>query len=224
MSMMRRLAILISMLTAAGGATAQAQEQVQPASTPQWLETIAPGFDTVVHNSVEYRKLLDKFSDGVVWMSARDCAIAYWGFPMQPGFTPQVAGESDMQRAIMAEDYASAYALGTEILRHAPVNLTALYWTLFAATETRQPWEVRNSLKGRYNNLTHIISLSGDGTSPPTAFRVVWDMDMYTYTMLELGLGIGDRFLWDNRWTEFEVTPGAKFYHKSIFYEQFPAP
>jgi hypothetical protein len=191
----------------------------QPA--PDWLEAIAPGFDTVVRDPVEYRRLADKFSEGMVWMPARDCAIVYWGFPMQPGFTPEVAGEGDMQRAIMAEDYAAAYALGTEILRRTPVNLTALYWTLYAATETRQSWEVRNSLKGRYNNLTRIISLSGDGVSPPTAFKVVWKNDMYTYTMLELGLEIGDGFLWDDRWTEFEVTPSGKFYHKSIFYEQW---
>ena len=193
----------------------------QSAHSEQWLEAIAPGFDTVARNPVEYRRLAEKFSEGVVWMPACDCAIVYWGFALQPGFTPTVAGESEMQRAIMAEDYATAYAIGVEILRRAPVNLTALYWTLYAATETRQPWEVRNSLRGRYNNLTHIISLSGDGTSPPTAFRVVWESDMYTYTMLELGLEIGDGFLWDDRWTEFEVTPSAKFLNKSIFFEQW---
>ncbi len=214
--MMARKIILAAIVAMAG---AMAPLRAQPA--PEWLEAIAPGFDTVVRDPVEYRRLADKFSEGVVWMSARDCAIVYWGFPLQPGFTPEVSGESDMMRAIMAEDYTAAYTLGVEILRHSPVNLTALYWTLFAATETRQSWEVRNSLRGRYNNLTQIISLSGDGTSPPTAFRVVWESDMYSYTMLELELEIGDGFLWDDRWTEFEVTPGAKFNHKSIFYEQW---
>ncbi len=185
------------------------------------MEAIAPGFDTVAHDPVEYRRLADKFSEGVVWMSARECAIVYWGLPLQPGFTTQVAGENEMQQAIMAEDYAAAYTIGVEILRHAPVNLTALYWTLFAATETRQSWEVRNSLRGRYNNISAIISLSGDGVSPSTAFKVVWESDMYTYTMLELELEIGDGFLWDDRWTEFEVTPGAKFNHESIFFERW---
>ena len=197
---------------------AVAQERPAPMS----MDMLAPGSDSIVRDPAEYRKVLDKFSAAQVRLSVRDCAIAYYGFPMQPGFTPAVPGEGDMQRAIMAEDYAAAYALGLQILEIAPVNLTALYWTLFAATETRQPWEVRNSLRGRYNSVAYIISLSGDGMSPPTAFKVVWDGDMYTYTMLELGLEIGEGFLWDDRWTEFEVTPtgpGAKFNHSSIFFE-----
>jgi hypothetical protein len=190
-----------------------------PAPAPAWLETIAPGFDTVARDPVEYRKVLDKFSEGVVRQSIRDYAIAYYGFGMQPGFTPDVPGEGELQRAIMAEDYATAYAVGEQILARSPVNLTALYWTLYAATETRQPWEVRNSLRGRYNSISHVIALSGDGIAPPTAMKTVWKSDMYTYTMIELGLEIGDGFLWDNRWTEFEVTPGPKFSKTSIFFE-----
>jgi hypothetical protein len=187
-----------------------------------WLDRIAPGFDTVARNPVEYRRVLDKFSAAIVRLPIRDCAIAYYGFPMQNGFTTDVAGEQDMQRAIMADDYATAYALGLQILERAPVNLTALYWTLFAATETSQSWEVRNSLRGRYNSIVHIISLSGDGTASETALKVVWPGDMYTYTMLELGLEIGDGYLWDSRWTEFEVTPGIKFSRSSIFFEPWP--
>jgi hypothetical protein len=188
----------------------------------QWLEAIAPGFDTIARNPVEYRKVLDKFSSGLVRPTVRDCAVVYYGAPLQQGFSPAVQGEEDMQRAIMADDYEAAYALGAQILKHSPVNLTALYWTLYAATETRRSWEVRNSLRGRYNSISHIISLSGDGTSPPSALKVVWEGDMYTYAMLELGLAIGEGFLWDGRWTEFEVTPsgpGAKFDHSSIFFE-----
>jgi hypothetical protein len=127
-----------------------------------------------------------------------------------------------MQVAIMNDDYETAYALGMQILEHSPVNLTALYWTLYAATETRQSWEVRNALTGRYNSISHVISLSGDGTAPASAFKVVWDSEMYSYAMLELGLNIGEGFLWDDRWTEFEVTPsgpGAKFSNSSIFFE-----
>ncbi len=76
----------------------------------------------------------------------------------------------------------------------------------------------------KLTSITHIISLSGDGTAPESALKVVWPGDMYTYTMLELGLSIGDGFLWDERWTEFEVTPdgpGAKFKNSSIFFEQW---
>ena len=208
---MRRLVILLfGIFGAVGNAAAQ---------QTTWLERIAPGFDSIARNPIEYRRVLDKFSEGIVRLSVMDCAVAYYGFPMQQGFSPEVAGEGDMQRAIMAEDYPLAYALGLQILERAPVNLTALYWTLFAATETRQSWEIRNSLRGHYNSIVHIISLSGDGAAPETAFKVVWNGDMYSYTMLELELEIGEGFLWDDRWTEFEVTPGAKFYRTSIFFE-----
>jgi hypothetical protein len=190
----------------------------------KWLETIAPGYDSVVNDPVEYGRVLDKFRAAVVRLSVRDCAIAYYGFAVQPEFSATVAGEEDLMRAVEAEDYAAAYALGMHVLEHAPVNLTALYWTLYAATEINRPWEVRNSLRGRYNSIAHIISLSGDGIAPESAFKVVWTGDMYTYTMIEESLTIGEGFLWDDRWTEFEVTPdgpGVKFKNSSIFFEQW---
>ncbi len=217
---MRRILILIFV----GGVIWNAAAQSAPQSAPPWLETIAPGFDSIARNPVEYRKVLDRFTEAVVRMSVRECATAYYGFPMQKGFSPVVSGEGDMHRAIMAEDYEAAYAIGSQILEIAPVNLTALYWTLFAATETKQPWEVRNSLRGRYNSISHIISLSGDGVAPPSALKVVWSGDMYTYAMIELGLNIGEGFLWNDRWTEFEVTPagpGGRFKNSSIFFEQW---
>ncbi len=216
------LTLLLALLTPT--ICAQPAPAPAPAPAPQWLETIAPGFDTLARNPVEYRRVLDKFTEAVVRMSVRECAVVYYGFPMQKGFVAAPPGEEDMQRAIMAEDYQTAYTIGTQILETTPVNLTALYWTLFAATETNRPWEILNSLRGRYNTISHIISLSGDGTSPPSSLRVVWSGDMYTYTMLELGLTIGEGFLWDNRWTEFEVTPsgpGGRFKNSSIFFEQW---
>jgi hypothetical protein len=207
-----------------GGAAAQEMPSggsVNDFSTV-WLETIAPGFDSIARNPIEYKKVLDKFSAALVRLHARDCAIAYYGFPLQQGFTSTVPGEEDMQVAIMNDDYETAYALGVQILERSPVNLTALYWTLYAATEIRQSWEVRNSLRGRYNSIIHIISLSGNGASTSSAFKVVLGGDMYTYTMLEAGLTIGEGYLWDDRWTEFEVTPsgpGVTFKNSSIFFE-----
>jgi hypothetical protein len=220
----------LALLAVSGGAVAQ---------TPAWLEAIAPGFDTIASNPVEYKKVLDKFSEAQFRPSVRDCAIAYYGFPMQSAFAAATAAttstdEDNMQRAIMADDYATAYTLGTQILERTPVSLTTLYWTLYAAIETGLSWEVRNSLLGRYNSISYIVSLSGDGIAPGSAFKVVSRSDMYTYTMLELGLEIGEGYLWDGRWTEFEVTQGApgrfdtpdrvrpagtRFNHPSIFFE-----
>jgi hypothetical protein len=215
LSIFAALALLALAGNAAGGASLST-------GAPPWLEAIAPGFDTVARNPVEYRKTLDQFAATLTRPSVRDCAIAYYGFAMQPGFSPAIPGEDDLQRAIMADDYATAYTLGVALLRHAPVNLTALYWTLYAATETGQSWETRNSLRGRYNSIAHIISLSGDGTATESALWVVWESDMYTYTVLELGLEIGEGYLWDELWTEFEVTPTARFNHPSIFFELWP--
>ncbi|MDR1671794.1 MAG: DUF4919 domain-containing protein [Alistipes sp.] len=202
---MRRLAFVILAMAATGAAAGAGL----PTCAPPWLEAIAPGFDTVATNPVEYKKILDKFATTIHRPSVSDCAIAYYGSPLQPGFTPFIADEEEMQRAIMADDYATAFTIGNSLLEQTPVNLTTLYWTLYAATETDQPWEVRNSLRGRYNSIVHTLSLSGDGTSADTALHVVWESDMYTYTMLELGLEIGEGYLWDERWTQFEVSPGA---------------
>ncbi len=210
---MRRILILFFGIFGAVGGAAQ---------DAAWLELIAPGFDSVTRNPAEYRRVLDKFSTAQVRLSVKDCAIAYYGFPRQEGFSAAVPDEDAMHRAIMAEDYETAYALGVQILETAPVNLTALYWTLYAATETHQTWEIRNSLRGRYNSISHIISLSGTGTAIESAFHVVWSGDMYTYTMIELSLEIGDGYMWDDRWAELEVTPGgpgATFKHPAIYFE-----
>jgi hypothetical protein len=138
--------------------------------------------------------------------------------------------ETAMQQAIMSDDYETAYALGNQILERTPANLTALYWTLFAATETNQSYPTRNSLLSRYNSVIRVIALSGDGATPQTALRVASEADMYTYTVLVLGLEIGEGYLWDGRVTEFEVSPAGpdvSFRHPSIFFElrdEAPAP
>lgn len=176
-------------------------------------------FYDVVRDTTEYRKILDKFVAGTERPSIRECTIAYYGFLLQKGFTKNIPHEAEMQEAILARDFETAYRLGCEMLEHAPINLTALYWTLAAATEIKEPWEVRNTLKAKYNSISYIISRSGNGLSSESAFRVIWAGDMYTYTTQELGLVIGNGYLWDSHWTEFEVTPTPRYRHSSIFFE-----
>jgi hypothetical protein len=176
-------------------------------------------FYDVVRDPVEYRKVLDKFADAVERPSIRECVIAYYGFALQKDFTENVAGEKQLQEAVMSRNFESAFRIGNRILEQAPVNLTALYWTLAAATEIKQPWEVRNSLKARYNNITYTIARSGSGISTESALKVIWSGDMYTYTTQELELTIGNGYLLDGHWTEFEVTPSQRFKYSSIFFE-----
>ncbi len=176
-------------------------------------------FDSIAGNPVEYKKLLDKFVKGVERPSVSESTIIYYGFAMQEYYTPQVAGEEDMQRAVMAGDFGTAYTLGSRILEQYPVNLTALYWTLTAATEIKEPWEVRNSLRARYNAVSFVISRSGDGKTPETAFKTIYTGDMYTYTSQELGLAIGEGYLWDGYMTQFDVIPSKLFMNYSIFFE-----
>jgi hypothetical protein len=208
---MRRLAILITVfLGVVINATAQERHGV-------------PGFDSIVANPVEYHRILDKFKAGIERPSVSECIIAYYGFAFQREYTGSssnmLESETQMQQAIMAGDFAAAYAFGSQMLETSPVSLSALYWTLFAATEIKEPWEVRNSLRGRYNSIVHVISLSGTGIAPEVAIKVINVGDMYTYATMELGLEIGEGFLWDDRWTELEVTPSSKFRHNSIFFE-----
>lgn len=186
------------------------------------------GFDSIAANPVEYRKVLDKFVRGVDRPTITDCIIAYYGFAAQAGFVSDADGpsaaERAMQQAILDGDFKAAYSIGNQILELVPVSLSALYWALHAATEIREPWEVRNSLKGRYNNLCYTISRSGLGLDADSAMKVIFVGDMYTYVTQNLGLTIGEGYLWDGRWTELEVTPGPKFKHPSIFFEVLKGP
>lgn len=179
-----------------------------------------PGFDSIVENPAEYRKFIDKFRTAEEKPTVRECAIAYYGFAYQDYYTgDMVEGEREMQEAVLAGDMELAYQLGTQVVKRNPVNLTALYWTLAAAVETKKPWETINSLRARYNNLTVVISRSGDGLTEETAFRIVYTGDMYTYCMMELGLEIEERYLWDSRYEMLEVKPSAKFRQDKIWFD-----
>jgi hypothetical protein len=220
------LAAVFAAGTAVGQTAVSSSEQVAgqgAAMAPEWLAAIAPAFDSVAADPGAWGVRVERFLAGVVRPSLEDCAVLYYGALLRPGYSPAPSGEAEMQRAIMADDHGAAFVMGMRILELAPANLTALYWTLHAATEAGMEWEVRNSLKGRYNSIAHLISLSGDGRSAAGALKVAWPGDMYTYAMIELGLDIGKGYLWDGRWTELEVTPRAgevtKFRDKSIFFE-----
>jgi hypothetical protein len=234
---MKKFVLTIIILSAAGNAAAQGGFGVA-ALSPSQDASIAFGerrrsvdeprifdarFDSIARNPVEYRRLLDKFTKGVERPSVNESTIIYYGFAMQDGYSPQIAGEADMQSAVMAGDFGTAYTLGCRVLELSPVNLTALYWTLAAATEIKEPWEVRNSLRARYNAISFVISRSGDGKTPETALKTIYTGDMYTYTTQELGLSIGEGYLWDGRVTQFDVTPSKLFMSNSIFFELFNA-
>ena len=179
-----------------------------------------PGFDTIVRNPAEYRKVIDKFALGQERLTRRECVIAYYGFAWQPYFSPEPSdAELKMQENILKGDLERVYDFGNMALSRDPVNLTALYWTLAAATETRKSWEVRNSLKTRYNNVTVAIAGSGDGRTPETAFRIVRDGDMYVYCMIELEVEIEERYLVDERYDMLHVKPSATFPRDTVFFE-----
>ncbi len=178
-----------------------------------------PGFDTIVGNPAEYRKVIDKFALGQERLTRRECVIAYYGFARQAYFSPEPAdAELKMQENILKGDLERVYDFGNMVLSRNPINLTALYWTLAAATGTKKSWEIRNSLKTRYNNVTVAIAGSGDGRSPETAFRIVLDGDMYIYCMVELEVEIKERYLVDGRYDMLEVTPSAKFPRDTVFF------
>ncbi len=180
----------------------------------------AARFDTIGRNPAEYRKIIDKFALGQERLVRSECVIAYYGFPFQVYFSLEPTDvELKMQENVLKGDLEKVYDYGNMALSRNPVSLTALYWTLAAATETKKSWEVRNSLKTRYNNVTVAIAESGDGLSPETAFRIIQDGDMYIYCMVELETEISERFLVDGRYDMLGVKPSATFPHDTVFFE-----
>lgn len=179
----------------------------------------ARNFDSLARNPVEYRRILDKFTAGTVRPSVEECTLAYYGFPLQESYTGSVEGEERLIGAVMEEHFLPAYLTGKRILENDPVSLTALYYTLLAATQIDEPWEVRNSLKARYNSIAFVISRSGDGSSPETAFKTIYLGDIYTFAATELGLEIGEAYLLDDRWMALEVTPSEKFNHDIVYFD-----
>jgi hypothetical protein len=191
------------------------------------LSSLAAGqgvgyIDSIANNPVEYRRLLDKFARGEERLTVEESVTVYYGYAEQDYYTgDHILGEAEMQEYILRGDFETAYVAGSQVLERCPVNLTALYWTLAAATETGKSWEVRNSLKTRYNNVTFAIAGSGDGLAQGTAFRVIFTGDIYIYCMEELGIDMGgaERYLLDGRYEAFVITPTAKFNHREIYFD-----
>lgn len=203
---MRRLLLLAAFLPAFVSAAAQ--------------DYGVPGFDSIAGNPAAYRSCIDRFVKAEERLTADECFIVYFGFARQAYYTGDlVAGEKELQESILAGDMELAYELGNRVLSRNPVNLTALYWTLAAAVETKKPWEIRNSLRARYNNVTVAISRSGNGLTQETAFRIICTGDMYTYCMAELDVEIRDRYLWDGRYDMLEVKPTAKFPEGEVWFD-----
>lgn len=180
-----------------------------------------PGFDTIAGNPVEYRKLLDRFIKAETRLTEAESITVYYGYGYQDYYTGDlIEGEADMQKSVVDQDFEAAYTFGSQVLQRSPLNLSALYWTLFAAIETKKPWEVRNSLQARYNTVAWVISQSGNGRSVDTAFKVLHIADMYAYCMMELGITeIGEAYMLDRRYNMFEVGPSAKYRSKEIYFD-----
>lgn len=178
-----------------------------------------PGFDSIAANAEAYRQYIDRFVKAEERFTVRECIITYYGFARQEYYTGDlIAGEEELQASVLAGDMEAAYEDGNRVLSRNPVNLTALYWTLAAAVETKKPWEIRNRLRARYNNVTVAIAASGDGLTRQTAFGVICTGDMYIYCMAELGVEIRDRYLWDGLYDMFEVAPAARFPDREVWF------
>ncbi len=118
-----------------------------------------------------YDQLLKRFIKGDTTLDRRQCAIVYYGYSFRKGYSSEIPDEA-LTKAMDDNDPKAVEKQAGIILKKNPVNLKAIMSMAIAQEfleNERGYWD--NMLK--YAQIIEVISLSGDGKTPQTAYKVI---------------------------------------------------
>lgn len=137
----------------------------------------------VTNNSEDFQKLMQRFADNDSTLTHEDRALIYYGY----SFTPAYKGSMDeyvpdfkrFNELVKEEKHEEAYEAGKEILKRNPVSLKLLFHMFALANELGKDTQEIKSYSKKYASLLFMITLSGDGKTEDTAFKVICVNDEY---------------------------------------------
>ena len=133
----------------------------------------------VTDHSTEFQKLMQRFEENDSLLTRQDYAMIYYGYSFTPAYKGSMDNFQDLRKLIKEQKYEDAYNTGKELLKKNPVSLQLLYNMYgLAGLLEKDIQEIKHYSK-RYAALLTMISLTGDGTSEETAFKVICVNDEY---------------------------------------------
>jgi tetratricopeptide (TPR) repeat protein len=126
-----------------------------------------------------YPKLLEKYQSFDSSLTLYDYALIYYGFTFQKDYIINKPNEETLKKAIESENFKDAVKECELILNKNPVSLLAINYLGFALFKLKEPESAWRKYQDRYRTLRKVIVYSGDGSSPETAFKVIYVTDEY---------------------------------------------
>ena len=136
--------------------------------------------ETITKDSTYYTNLLQRFESNDSLLTPNDYAMIYYGYSFQPSYKGSLdPTKTALNELINNRKYEDAYNLGKSSLKDNPVSLNTLYNMYYLCQALNKPEEETQSYLAKYTGLLYTISLSGDGHSEETAFKVICINDEY---------------------------------------------
>lgn len=167
-----------------------------------------------------YQKLLARYRIFTKSFRIEDWALIYYGFSFQEDYLKNSLDESELNNLLEAHEYEKLVSECNQILLTNPVSLMAnLYMSL--ALRQMGNWEyVWKAYQDRYCMFRKVISCSGDGLSPETAFKVIYVSDEYDMMREYYRIPhIKKQMFIDGSYDKFLIEPSARFNSEEIYFD-----
>ncbi len=124
-----------------------------------------------------YDALLERFVQADTTLMLEECALLYYGFAFT-GKYDVMAGDREMSEALKRGNYAAVETRAGALLESSPLLMEANFNMCVALDKRNDPdWK---KFIWKFIAIGKVILASGDGTSPATAYKVLYVPDEYS--------------------------------------------
>ena len=159
-----------------------------------------------VNSETYYPKLLKRFNEFDTTLTLEENSLIYYGFSFQENYLKNKPKEDQLETLSNNKEYEKLVIECQNMLEKNPVSLEAnnkMGYALFKLGKPETEWK---KYQKRYREFRKVISLSGNGLSCESAFKVIYVSDEYNmiYDYFEISKisrqslsGLCDRFIND---------------------------
>jgi tetratricopeptide (TPR) repeat protein len=170
-------------------------------------------------NEYYYPKLLNRYNEFDPSLTLQEYALLYYGFAFQEAYLKNQLNETKLTHLEKQQDYTAVIEECEKILALDPVSLKAnnsMGRALYKLGKPEFDWK---KYQTRYRTLRKVIVYSGNGTSPETAFKVIYISDEYNiiHDYFEIPQIIKQSLV--EGYDQFEVAPSQYFKASKIYFD-----
>lgn len=168
-----------------------------------------------------YPNLLDRYNSFDSTLTVIDYAHIYYGFSFQKEYLNNQPSENRLNQLMEKGQFEEAVAEANKILDRNPVSLEAnnlMAYALFQLKKPESEWQIYRT---RYQNFVKVITQSGDGLSPASAFKVIYVSDEYNIMLyhFEIPEVVFRHQLVNAGYDYFKIKPSRGYKANEIYFE-----